>query len=199
MRLFRLMKKKQRGFTLVELLVAMAVVAIVLTMGLPELASYLRNSRLTTQTNHFIAVMNFARAQSISRNQEVFITSLADNNANHWEQGWQIWIDGSAACPDTVPNETMEDCEVLRDFKLESSVLKGPSNLASVAYPRLKDATMKARTFSFNGGNGSLNISQEINFYLCDPKGKYEGRHISMRPTGRLRLVDAHLSPCPPA
>jgi prepilin-type N-terminal cleavage/methylation domain-containing protein len=199
MQIARAYSKKIQGFTLVELLVTLAVVAVVMTMGLPEMANYLRNNRMSVQANHFIAVMNFARAQAISRNQEIFVTSLAKNNNNYWEQGWQVWVDGHAGCASTAPNGKQEACEVLRDFSLDSAKLKGPTNLSAISYAKLTDDTIKSRTFSFNGGNGSLNITNDMSFYVCNAESKYEGREIVLRPTGRLRVENAHLKPCPPA
>ena len=189
---------KSAGFSLVELLVVLAIVAIIVAMGLPEIANYLRSNRLSTQANHFIAVMNFARAQAISRNQEVFVTRSGNNQPHYWNKGWQVWIDGYAGCVDPVPNNLQEECEILREFDLEIVTLQGPNNLSSISYASITDAALKSSTFSFNGGNGSLNISTDMNFYLCHPDGNYEGRHILMRKTGRLRLQNAHLYPCPP-
>jgi len=189
---------KSAGFSLIELLVVLAIVAIIISMGLPEIASYLRNNRLSTQANHFIAVMNFARAQAISRNQEIFVTRLSSNQPYYWDKGWQVWLDGYSGCADPVPNNQQEECEILREFDLEIVTLKGPSNLSSISYANITDVGLKDSTFSFNGGNGSLNISSDMNFYLCHPDGDYKGRHILMRRTGRLRLQNARLYPCPP-
>ncbi|PZN74420.1 MAG: prepilin-type cleavage/methylation domain-containing protein, partial [Candidatus Methylumidiphilus alinenensis] len=49
------------GFTLIELMVTITMIAIVLTVGVPSFQSSIRNSVLTAGINEFIAALNFAR------------------------------------------------------------------------------------------------------------------------------------------
>ncbi|MDM8547835.1 GspH/FimT family pseudopilin [Candidatus Venteria ishoeyi] len=89
------------GFSLLELMVVLAIVSILVTTGLPQLSDFVKNSRLTTQTNNFVATLNMARTEAITRNQDVFVTAIPEKDStlagasnNEWSRGWTVWIDG---------------------------------------------------------------------------------------------------------
>ena len=58
-----------RGVTLVELLVTMAVLSILVTLGLPAMSDYLRNARLSESAHTVMATAIFARSEAIKRNE----------------------------------------------------------------------------------------------------------------------------------
>jgi type IV fimbrial biogenesis protein FimT len=68
-----------RGFTLLELMVAIAVLAILATVGVPSFNELIQNNRVTTQTNELVSALNFARTEAIKRgrNVEVVVTQAA--------------------------------------------------------------------------------------------------------------------------
>lgn len=76
------------GFTLVELMVTLAVVAILATIGVPSYQTLVNNNRLTTQANSLVSAMNFARSEAIKRSQSV---TVADSNGDTaWAGGWVV-------------------------------------------------------------------------------------------------------------
>lgn len=68
--------KMGRGFTLLELMVAIAVLAILATVGVPSFRELIQNNRVTTQTNELVSALNFARTEAVKRgrNVEVVVT-----------------------------------------------------------------------------------------------------------------------------
>ena len=54
--------KKQNGFTLVELMIGLAIAAIVLSIGVPSFGDLMRNNRMTTQVNELVGALNLARS-----------------------------------------------------------------------------------------------------------------------------------------
>ena len=80
-----------RGFTLIELIVTLAVVAIVTTLALPSFRTTIMNNRLTTQANEFITDLNIARSEAVKQANTITITS---NNGNNWAGGWTITDSG---------------------------------------------------------------------------------------------------------
>jgi uncharacterized protein (TIGR02596 family) len=62
---------RQKGFSLVELLVVLAVLAILAVVTLPSVSRSLRATRLTTDGQHMVDLLNFARQSALSRNAGV--------------------------------------------------------------------------------------------------------------------------------
>ena len=80
-----------RGFTTVELLVTLAIAAIVLGLGIPSLRDFMTANRLTSNVNSMVALINYARSEAIARNQVVVIcpkTNGADTcvNSQYWAE-----------------------------------------------------------------------------------------------------------------
>lgn len=83
--------KKQLGFTFIEVIVTVAVAAIILSIGVPSFSSVIRNSRLTTNTNELITALHFSRAEAIKRNNATTIKK----KSSQWEAGWQVFVDNN--------------------------------------------------------------------------------------------------------
>jgi type IV fimbrial biogenesis protein FimT len=70
-------------------MITVAIVAIVLTVGVPSFSQMIRSNRLTTCTNGFVAALNVARSEAIKRGMRV---SVRKTNIN-WENGWEVFTD----------------------------------------------------------------------------------------------------------
>ncbi len=91
---------KKLGFTLVELLVTVAVLSILLTLAAPYFQDLVRSNRVRAITDEMSTVLNTARAEALKRNIRVTICTSADsaecsNDAN-WEDGWVMFADADA-------------------------------------------------------------------------------------------------------
>ena len=91
------MHNKISAFTLVELLVTIAVGAIVLAIGVPSFNNLIQTNQLATQTNKFIGVLNYARSEAVKRKQDIIIcpSSAEDscNGGNSFDNGWLVYVD----------------------------------------------------------------------------------------------------------
>jgi type IV fimbrial biogenesis protein FimT len=89
--------KRNTGFTLIELMVTLALAAIVLTLAVPSFQEIIRDNRLATQTNDFISALNLARSEAIKRGVRVTLCQSADSvsctNTGRYEQGWIVFVD----------------------------------------------------------------------------------------------------------
>ncbi|WP_230410245.1 GspH/FimT family pseudopilin [Undibacterium rugosum] len=79
-----------RGFSLVELLVAIAIAAILMALAAPSFSSFIDNQRLQTATLEFYAGVNLARAEAIKRGAQV---SMVATDGSDWKSGWTIFVD----------------------------------------------------------------------------------------------------------
>ncbi len=78
---------RNRGFTLVELMVTVAVLAIVLGLGVPLFQDFVSRNRLVATTNELVSAMALARSEAVKRAARVTVAS-AD-----WTDGWQVFVD----------------------------------------------------------------------------------------------------------
>ncbi|MDP2110730.1 MAG: GspH/FimT family pseudopilin [Thiobacillus sp.] len=92
----------ERGFTLVELLVVLAVGAILLAIAIPSYAFLVNSSRLAAVTNDLVTALHLARSEAIKRGIRVTVcktsnamaeTPVCDATAS-WQQGWLVFVDG---------------------------------------------------------------------------------------------------------
>ena len=84
------------GFTLIELLVTVAMIAIVLTLGVPAFRDTVRNNVLTANINDFIATLNFARSEAVKRGISVTVRKTSTSSSVGWEGGWEVFSDNNA-------------------------------------------------------------------------------------------------------
>jgi type IV fimbrial biogenesis protein FimT len=98
----RAMKAKHTGFTLIELMFTIVVLAVLLGLAAPNFRDFLRNSRLTTAANELLADAHLARSEAIKRRAAVSICSTADPHAEEPDcrapnatnfSGWLVFVD----------------------------------------------------------------------------------------------------------
>jgi type IV fimbrial biogenesis protein FimT len=85
------------GFTILEILIAIVVLAIFLTLAVPSFISAIQNNRLTSATNGFLTAMQFARSEAISRRAPVSVCGSSDGLScnDDWETGWIVFVDAN--------------------------------------------------------------------------------------------------------
>lgn len=89
---------RARGFTLVELLVGLAVAAILLTIAIPGYAFLVSTSRLAAVTNDLVTALQLARSEAIRRNVHVSVcksggSASACVQTGNWQSGWLVFVD----------------------------------------------------------------------------------------------------------
>ncbi|MEZ5447076.1 MAG: GspH/FimT family pseudopilin [Gammaproteobacteria bacterium] len=83
------MGRKSDGFTIVELMITILVLAVLISLGAPNLQQMIVNNRLTTEVNSLVAGLQYARSEALRRNTAVTIGAASTN----WSGGWNVWID----------------------------------------------------------------------------------------------------------
>jgi len=81
------------GFTIIELMITVALAAVLLAIGIPSLTTLVRNNTLATQTNTILSSIHYARSQTITKNTNITIQPIV--SGTDWTQGW-IVTDGTA-------------------------------------------------------------------------------------------------------
>ena len=92
-----------KGFTLVELVVTIAVGGLILSAAVPAFREMILASRTTAMVNDFVGSLTLARSEALKRNERVTVCKSADGlsctTAGTWDQGWIVFNDpnGDAA------------------------------------------------------------------------------------------------------
>lgn len=88
---------RQRGLTLLELIVTMAVAAILLAIGVPSYRYVTNANRVAGEVNTLLADMQYARAEAIKEGSDVVVCSsnggTSCSGAATWQTGWIVFSD----------------------------------------------------------------------------------------------------------
>ena len=83
------------GFTIVELMITVAVASILLAIAVPSFNQMIVSGRLTTQANEMVGALSLARSEAIKRNANVTFCRASSDTATACEAAagnWQAWI-----------------------------------------------------------------------------------------------------------
>lgn len=83
------------GFTIIELLIVLIVIATLILFAVPAYQSLIRQNRATTQINQLITAVNFARSEAIHRHVVVTLCPSANHQkcGGQWRDGWIVFTD----------------------------------------------------------------------------------------------------------
>lgn len=121
------MVQRENGFSLLELMIAVTVLAIILGIGVPSYNAIIDSSRLQSVTHDLRTAIQLARSEALSeRNTVAACRANAAGNAcgfdADWSSGWLI------ARLDGANLETAADVEVLRVWEGTTLTVSGIAN-----------------------------------------------------------------------
>lgn len=166
------------GFTLLELLVTLAIVGVLAAFAAPNLSTVVRNHRITTLTNHLVVELKLVRSEAIKRglNVELCATNsktapLACDNTAEWHEGWTAYVD-------TNSNNSIDAGEAFRGGEFIEDGRK-------VVATNSAGAVVKRIVFT---AQGASNLG-DVNLVVCDDRGRQVGRSIEVvRVSGLVRV-----------
>ncbi len=191
---------RQLGFTIIELMVAIAVLGVLMGIGVPGMQSFLQNSRLTSQINLLSTSLAIARSEAIKRNDRVLICVSTNGTAceatgsgTTWDEGWLVFVDrNNNSVVDLGPPGT-DDCAVTAttDCIIASQAAYPGTNILTpgagapdfLAY--VGDGSLRCNT---DGDITTLETCNNANtfFTLCDFRGAQYAKALAISRTGRV-------------
>ncbi|WNL45160.1 GspH/FimT family pseudopilin [Dyella sp. BiH032] len=121
-------RQGHRGFSVVELMIALAVAAILLVVGAPSFRDALRRNKVSATSNALLADIAYARSEAINRGNIVSICPSSDQktctaNGTAYENGWLIYTYAPGkGTPNAVYSSTSTDNILLRAATARDSV-----------------------------------------------------------------------------
>ena len=178
-----MIKKSYEGFSIIELMVVIAIVAILAALAIPSFNEYFEKSRLRGAADAMIALMANARAESVKRDRGVVVKVGGD--AADWCVGAnQAANPSSAGAP--IPAPTSCDCDVVGACSLgdASSVVDG-SGFRGVSI------SSTGASVTFDPKLGTLDISAISTFVepsvdLSSSSGRF-GLRVTVSALGHVR------------
>ena len=164
--------KREGGFTLLELMVTIAILAIVLSIGVPSYRGVIMDNRMAAQANLFATSIKLARSNAVKYQRSATVCSSSNfdaavptcsSNAD-WSNGWIVWVDKDR-------DATTDANEVISVF--------GPIHNASTLSSGAAAFTYDARGF---GTTGAADMT------LCDSRTAETGRLIRVNTVGRTNV-----------
>lgn len=173
-------KNGTKGFSLIELMITIALLAILLAFAGPGFQELIERNKIRTITDEFYTAFNAARSESIKRNQPVTICASSTGatcDAANWDSGWLIFTDEDG-------NGDVNAGEVITQV---GSALPSGYTLRAAA-PYSSSITMNPDG-AINGVNGA--------FRVCPHDADItKSRSISFLSVGRPRLQEG-TAQCP--
>lgn len=176
------------GFTLVELIITMVIAGVLLGIAVPSFQNFIRDSRITSQSNEFIGVLSSARSEAIKRNKTVVLCRSANPTATTpgcvtggsftWETGWLVFQD-----TDGNNDFTTAGADILiysHEPVASGNTLRGNNSQVG-----------NAVTFSRDGLTTLTSPAAgdpPHHFKLCDTRGANSARALVLETTGRARI-----------
>ncbi|BCX88542.1 type IV fimbrial biogenesis protein FimT [Methylomarinovum tepidoasis] len=172
------MFSRATGFTLIELMVTVAMAAIVLTVGVPSFQALVKNNRLTTAANELVGALNLARSEAIKRGVRVTVCKSADGascaTSGNWEQGWIVFTDEDNDAAYDSASETLLRVQEAIEGQL---TMTGNTNVADyISY------VASGRSQLTGGGFQAGTIT------ICDDRSGNVGKDLVLSSTGKIRL-----------
>jgi len=175
-------KRDQTGFTALELIVTMAIIAVLLTMGVPAMENYSWNLRMKTAMDQLQTDLNQARGHSISHNSQTIICPATENSncsgQSDWQNGWIIFTDLNG-------DRQKQDPEPLHHH--------------AGAFSMLSISSSRSRNYLRFFANGSAPGSN-VTILFCDKRGAEHAGTITVSNSGRIRMQTKGIEPsenCP--
>lgn len=169
------MKRNMRGFTIYELMIVVAIAAILVGIGVPTFQATVKNNRMTSNLNAFVTSLNQARSEAVKQNLPVRVCASSDGTTCggagvNWEQGWVVFVDrdndGVIDDGNDCDNNATDDCIITVQSELHGEI-QLRSTVNSISY----------------FGSGTSNGADT--FTICDSRGADHAKAVVVSSTGR--------------
>lgn len=157
--------EKNNGFTLLELMVVLAILAIIGSFAASSIDTSIRNNRLSSSSSNLYSLFQYARAEAAQKGQNISVGALDNNN---WSGGAVAWINLDA----DLKFDPTKDTELRRTTNsYELTITESASTKRIVI-------------------NGKGYASAALNFHFCDSRTGETGKELKVLLSGVAVVSD---------
>lgn len=183
---FNLRARAVRGFTLVELMVTIAILGILITLALPSFASLIERMRIEGAVGKLRTDIAYARTEAMRTGQSVHIckrdgastTACGTGTTANWEQGWLVFSDLAPA------NNKIDDTETA--MRISDGIMGTGVDASANTKNYLQDGfTFNADGTPLGVGAGCIKFCRTGGCAQINPNGRY----LVLNRIGRMRVL----------
>lgn len=155
-------RRAARGFTLIELIIAILVVAILATLALPAMSEFGVRANVSSNTNDLVAALNMARTEAVKRGRNVSLIATGGS----WTSGWTVQTDAGVV--------VTEHGAVVDEYRVLGAATGGGAPADRVIFT----------------ATGALSLATGYDFSICRPTfaaGNAQSRRVIVSATGMIR------------
>ncbi len=178
------------GFTVVEIMITLVIIAVILSAAVPSVTFIIKNNRLVTQANEIMAVIHFARSEAVKRAVDVIICRSADPDATTPVCGGtaKVWTSGYLVFADDG-NYTNKVYDAGSDILLQRGQVSAPG--VTLQTNTVWDSYI---SYSFTGFAETAGVTAVMS--VCDDRGPEHGKEIRILPSGIPMVSDLSSASC---
>ena len=162
--------QRERGFTMVELLVTLVVLAVLLALAAPNMSTFVNSSRLRSSHGELVSALTLARSEATKRGLPVTVKARGSTVGAEFSEGWDVFLDANA-------NDVLD---------IGEKVIR--------AYPALtgnqRFGTVGGEVMAIFTNRGFLKAAAPLRFKLCGQTGEPLGYRILLEPVGMADVVE---------
>jgi prepilin-type N-terminal cleavage/methylation domain-containing protein len=155
-----MMKTKRGGFTMIELIVTMSVVAILTAIAIPSFVAISQGERRIAEVNDMVLALNYARSEAVKQNSPTGVSVTANGS---WAGGWNVCCSSTGTSVNTLP--AIDSRSTLT------------ANLAGTA----------PVTVTFDSSGAQVPSSGTLIFTFCDSRGAASATAVEVNPRGHIQ------------
>jgi len=156
-------RRQQSGFTLVELMITLAVAVILATLAIPSFVSFVEKSRLRGATDDLVALLNSSRAAAVKLQRDVNV-SLGGSASGSWCAGASS-AGNPASAGKNIPDAAACVCTTANACQVDGA----SSTVSSAGY---SGVTLSSVQLSSTTGDGSVTFNSKTE-YMPLPVGLF--------------------------
>ena len=183
------------GFTLIELVVAMALVGILLSLAIPSFRDSTLNSQRAARANTLVGDLTYARSQAVGLRRDIVLCRSSSSTSDSpacadgagWEDGWIIFVDEDS---DYAGDDGVADIETGEQILRVQEALISSTEQSRAATERfsIRGNTPVADEVIFDAGTGRANTVGTL--VTCDSRDFAASRVVVISTAGRLQSFD---------